>query len=627
MSDPDTDARWTFGARAPARRPTRAGAAAAPGHRDWRSPSSADDPARRRAHRRPRATAESRAARRVVRRRRCRGVGDGAPTTSGGRTSTTPATSGRTTRASPSTRSPSTATAPTGTVTFPLAFEGPPGRRPRRLPRHVLRLRRSSTTTATSAWPARPPSLLRRVPAARRRSLRRSTFEIDRHGRRAAHHVARPAARATTTCCARRRWRPSPATAASLPARLAPAADADDRRRSSTPATACRSRSRRSCATRAAERGDHPLLICDDDVLTYADAATALGRAGQGPARRRRRPGHARRPAAPERVRLRRRLARRRPHRRGHDPAQHVLDQRRAARRCCAAPTSRCCWPRRRTAAATTSRRCARRCPELDLAAPPPLLDAVGARAAARRVRRPRRGVDAGWTVGALDAVPRRRRRARRGRGRGHAGRPHGDRAHVGLDQRAQGRHPPARPADPPPRQPQRAAALRRPTRCCSRTRRSSGSAASPTACSARCSPAPRWCARTPPTPPATLDLLERERPTMVNGFAAVGRAPRARTRRSPAATSSSIRRGNLWPIMPAGVRAGRPRAAPQHARHDRGRQRVPGQRRRGRPARAPARLVRPAGARVRGEGRRPRHRRRCATSARSASCGSAARS
>ena len=53
-------------------------------------------------------------------------------------------------------------------------------------------------------------------------------------------------------------------------------------------------------AERAA-RGDHPLLICDDDVLTYADAAVAVGGAGQGPAGRRRRQGHPRRAAAPER--------------------------------------------------------------------------------------------------------------------------------------------------------------------------------------------------------------------------------------------------------------------------------------------------------------------------------------
>jgi acyl-CoA synthetase (AMP-forming)/AMP-acid ligase II len=54
--------------------------------------------------------------------------------------------------------------------------------------------------------------------------------------------------------------------------------------------------------------------------------------------------------------------------------------------------------------------------------------------------------------------------------------------------------------------------------------------------------------------PAATLDLLERARPTMVNGFA----ASVAHLARHPTFASrdlGSIRRGNLWPIMPAGVR------------------------------------------------------------------------
>ena len=45
----------------------------------------------------------------------------------------------------------------------------------------------------------------------------------------------------------------------------------------------------------------------------------------------------------------------------------------------------------------------------------------------------------------------------------------------------------------------------------------------------------------------------------MVNGFAAIGRAPGRSTRRSPRRDLSSIRRGNLWPIMPADVRAADP--------------------------------------------------------------------
>ena len=54
------------------------------------------------------------------------------------------------------------------------------------------------------------------------------------------------------------------------------------------------------------------------------------------------------------------------------------------------------------------------------------------------------------------------------------------------------------------------------------------------------------------------LDLVERERPTMVNGFAAsVAHLPQDPTfaRRD----LSSIRRGNLYPIMPADVRPADP--------------------------------------------------------------------
>jgi acyl-CoA synthetase (AMP-forming)/AMP-acid ligase II len=58
--------------------------------------------------------------------------------------------------------------------------------------------------------------------------------------------------------------------------------------------------------------------------------------------------------------------------------------------------------------------------------------------------------------------------------------------------------------------------------------------------------------------PAATLDLLERARPTMVNGFAATV----AHLARDPSFSGrdlSSIRRGNLWPIMPPDVRAADP--------------------------------------------------------------------
>ncbi len=55
-----------------------------------------------------------------------------------------------------------------------------------------------------------------------------------------------------------------------------------------------------------------------------------------------------------------------------------------------------------------------------------------------------------------------------------------------------------------------------------------------------------------------TLDLIERVRPTMVNGFA----QSVAHLERDPSFAGrdlSSIRRGNLWPIMPAGVRPADP--------------------------------------------------------------------
>ncbi len=54
--------------------------------------------------------------------------------------------------------------------------------------------------------------------------------------------------------------------------------------------------------------------------------------------------------------------------------------------------------------------------------------------------------------------------------------------------------------------------------------------------------------------PAATLDLLERARPTMVNGFA----ASVAKLADDPSFADrdlSSIRRGNLWPILPAELR------------------------------------------------------------------------
>jgi acyl-CoA synthetase (AMP-forming)/AMP-acid ligase II len=58
--------------------------------------------------------------------------------------------------------------------------------------------------------------------------------------------------------------------------------------------------------------------------------------------------------------------------------------------------------------------------------------------------------------------------------------------------------------------------------------------------------------------PAATLDLLERARPTMVNGFAATV-AHLAKDPSFPRRDLGSIRRGNLWPIMPPDVRPADP--------------------------------------------------------------------
>ena len=310
-------------------------------------------------------------------------------------------------------------------------------------------------------------------------------------------------------------------------------------------------------------------------------------------------------------------------------PAQHVLDQRRAgrpaARRRRGAPPGR----GRRTARTTTRPACG--------PASPTSTSAPRRRCWPRRCRRcaasrsPSTGltaIDPGWTMaGLLAGAPAVDDDVLgRGRGGGDARRPDGDRAHVGLDQRAQGRDPHPRRRSSATSTTSTSCAATTPARCCSRTRRSSGSAGSPTPCSARSWPGRRWCARTPPTPPACS--------TCSSGSArrwSTGSPPRSRTcpttRRSRDRDLSSIRRGNLWPIMPADGAAGRSRAAPRHARHDRGRQRLPGQRRRVRAARAPPGLVRHAGARVRGPGASARRRTSTAGRARSACCGSGARS
>ena len=206
-----------------------------------------------------------------------------------------------------------------------------------------------------------------------------------------------------------------------------------------------------------ARAGRRDLLVCDDDALLLRRGRPAVGRAGARAARERRRQGHARRAAAPER---RRRSSSAGSRRRGSARSRSRSARSRPAPSC-----ARCCEgadiemlleravvpvPRlRRDAARGDPRARLRRARTLSLHSPD------RARAPPGRVRRPT----------AIVAVGRRtveRRGARRGRGRRAPGRPHGHRAHVGLDQRAQGRDPHARRADPPPGQPQRDPALRR---------------------------------------------------------------------------------------------------------------------------------------------------------------------
>ena len=126
--------------------------------------------------------------------------------------------------------------------------------------------------------------------------------------------------------------------------------------------------------------------------------------------------------------------------------------------------------------------------------------------------------------------------------------------------------------------------------------------------------------------PAETLDFIERERPELTNGFVASIAALVAHPS-FPARDFSSIRGGNLYPLLPDAIRPADP-----ELRHN-----MLGMTETGSVClmdpdetdqpEAPARLVRPAGARARGAGRRPRHPRRRRAGARWASSGSGARS
>ncbi len=480
----------------------------------------------------------------------------------------------------------------------------------------------SSTTTATSGVAGkttalsvryrRPTPLL--TPLALRRSSATST-----DGR--IHSTARllrrrpPAVRGRGRRRRRRPLGPARGVAPTGDRMTSPAIDAGDGLPAHRPRAAAR-RGRPSGPTRCC-------WSCDDDRLTYADADAPLGRAGPGPARRRasaRAPTSAScTPTASDFV-----VAWLAAARIGavSVPLSTFSTSRRAGRPAARRRRRPCCWRRRRTGRTTTPTTLRRGVPELDLAAPPPLLAAVGAVAAPHRVRRRDgdRHVHPGWTV----AGAARRRPVR---------------SATTCSPRPR---PPSRPAD-------RMVIVH-----------TSGSTS-----------APKGVIHTHGALIRHLDNLNQIRRYTpdevlfsnspffwIGGFAyaLLGTLVAGATlvvlqrgRRRPACSTCSSASGRRWstaspqsvahlpddpsfagrgPVVDparqpladhAGRRpAGRPRAAPHDARHDRGRQRVPGQRRRGRPARAPPGLVRPAGARLRGRGRRPRHRRRRAAPARS---------
>ena len=377
-------------------------------------------------------------------------------------TSTTAATSARTTRAFPSTRSRSTAHRASGSVTFPLAFEGPPGIVHGGVlatffdcvdPAPQLRRRRGRQDHARCSSSTAGPTPLG-VAARRSRSTGRPTIAGSRSR-------ARLFARRRHACAPPRCEAVAGDRAGSRRSRRAGCARERGARRrgDGLPLTVAA-----LLRARAARRGDHPLLICDDDVADL----------------------------------------RRRPTR---DPPRWPRGCSRAAP--ARARTSACCYPNgsdfvvgwlaaARIGAIAVPLSTFSTSPELPrtVARVPtsrsllatatfrgrdyvdalrdavPGLDCGGARRCSRslgagaarscsppRVRR-RARVDGRRCRGGGRCS--RRRRSARGRGSGPARGPHGHRAHVGFDERAEGRDPSARPADPPPRQPQRAPPLRR---------------------------------------------------------------------------------------------------------------------------------------------------------------------
>ena len=176
------------------------------------------------------------------------------------------------------------------------------------------------------------------------------------------------------------------------------------------------------------------------------------------------------------------------------------------------------------------------------------------------------------------------------------------------------------------PREPEPVCAASTRHAATSRTRRCSGSAASPTTSSACSSPGATLLCSAPPIPADTLDFIERERPESDQRLRRVDRPLLVAHPSFATRDFSSIRAGNLHPLLPEAIRPADP-----ELRHNMLGTTETGsvclmdpdetdqpESRRG--------LVRPAGARPRRAGGRPRDPRRRARRGSWASSGSGAR-
>ena len=508
-------------------------------------------------------------------------------------------------------------------------------RRARSRSRSPTRARRASSTAGSSplffdcvvqhhncdVGRGRQDHLARRcATGGRRRCSPRSRF--DGRARRVDDGRIRStgaAARRRASCCARRRSSAVAGDRADLPEvspRRSRRVTADgDRRRRRPPAHGPRAAARAG-RERAATS---VLLVCDDDVLTYARRRAPVGRARPRPARRRA-PGQGTRVGHPAPERQRRSSWR------GSPPPGSARSSVPLSTFSTSAELRGPAAQRRRRAAAeragrtgrtTTRPRCAAASPSSTSAAPPPLLADSVPVAAPHRLRRRRApaSIPAGrWrslaargrSVGPTCSPRPRRRSAPADRmvivhTSGSTSEPKGViHTHGALIRHLDNLNQIRRYA------PGEVLFSNSPffwiggfaysllgTLVAGRDARVLERAATPPACST-CSSASgrRWS---------------------TGSRQSVAHLPR-RPDASRGRDLSSIRRGQPLPDHARRRAARRPRAAPRDARHDRDRQRVPGERRRVRPARAPARLVRPAG--------RPGSRPRSSTPSTGADCG-----